>query len=174
MSGMLKKMLLLAVTMLFVNLCAMAATPGVTFYVQQYDESGWPQGLQTVSFTFASRPKVEVTTDKIVIKADDIASEGMQFEVENVDHFEFKDDVQGVEDVQYTPQSHPVFGYHDGVVAVSNLKVGERVAVVAINGITVFTAFADNDGCANVDISGIASGLYVVNVGTMGFKIVKK
>ena len=68
-----------------------------------------------------------------------------------------------------------MFTYVGGVVTVSGMTAGERLAVVTINGSQVSATKADNEGNARIDLSGAPNGVYVVSTGSgVSFKLLKK
>ena len=159
-----KKVLLMALA--FSCLSAMAGVPGVTFL--------FTNG-QKVSFTFASKPEIAVGDNGITISSSNSASVSYTFA--NVQKFYFEDDVvdAGIQDVKASSDAYPVFSCNNGVITVSGLKAAERVSVYSIGGSKVGEAKADNTGCASVNISDAAKGVYVVSTDSgVSFKILKK
>ena len=148
------------------SLSAMAATPGVTFLFSNGTKA---------SFAFASKPEIVVGNDGITVSSSD--SNPVSYTFADVRKFYFEDDVataigQVKNDVS---AQRPVFTYVDGVVTVSGMTAGERLAVVTINGSQVSATKADNAGCASVDLSGTTNGVYVVSTGSgVSFKLLKK
>ena len=68
-----------------------------------------------------------------------------------------------------------MFTYVGGVVTVSGMTAGERLAVVTINGSQVSATKADNEGNARVDLGSAPTGVYVVSTGSgVSFKLLKK
>ena len=159
-----KKTLLLSLA--FSCLGAMAGEPGVTFL--------FANG-QKASFTFASKPEIEVGADRLTLSS--LKSSSVSYIFANVQKFYFEDDVvdTGIQEVKAGSATHPVFSCNNGVIAVSGLKAAEHVNVFSIGGSKIGEAKADNAGCASVDLSGAAKGVYVVSTGSgVSFKLLKK
>ena len=148
------------------SLSAMAATPGVTFLFSNGTKA---------SFAFASKPKIVVGNDGISVSSSD--SNPVSYTFADVQKFYFEDDiVTAIGQVKNgVSAQRPVFTYAGGVVTVSGMTAGERLAVVTINGSQVSATKADNEGNARVDLGSAPTGLYVVSTGSgVSFKLLKK
>jgi hypothetical protein len=158
-----KKVLLVALA--FSCLSAMAGVPGVTFL--------FTNG-QKASFTFASKPEIAVGTDGLTVSSSNSAS--VIYTFADVQKFYFEDDIlTGIRNVKSETSASPVFSCNKGILAVSGLKASERVSVFSIGGSRVGEAVADNAGCASVDISDVANGVYLVSASSgVSFKLLKK
>ena len=148
------------------SLSAMAATPGVTFLFSNGTKA---------SFAFVNKPVIAVTTDGLTVSATG-ASE-VSYSFADVQRFYFEDDIAtAIGQVKNDMSAQrPVFAYVDGVVTVSGMTAGERLAVVTINGSQVSATKADNEGNARVDLGSAPAGVYVVSTGSgVSFKLLKK
>jgi hypothetical protein len=160
------KKIIMSMALALGSLTAMAATPGVTFLFSNGTKA---------SFAFANKPVIAVTTDGLTVSATG-ASE-VSYSFADVQKFYFEDDIataigQVKNDVS---AQRPVFAYVDGVVTVSGMTAGERLAVVTINGSQVSATKADNEGNARVDLGSAPAGVYVVSTGSgVSFKLLKK
>ena len=160
------KTLIMSMALALGSLTAMAATPGVTFLFSNGTKA---------SFAFANKPVIAVTTDGLTVSATGVSKVSYSFA--DVQKFYFEDDIvtaigQVKNDVS---AQRPVFAYVDGVVAVSGMTAGERLAVVTINGSQVSATKADNEGNARVDLASAPAGVYVVSTGSgVSFKLLKK
>ena len=160
------KTLIMSMALALGSLTAMAATPGVTFLFSNGTKA---------SFAFANKPVIAVTTDGLTVSATGVSKVSYSFA--DVQKFYFEDDIvtaigQVKNDVS---AQRPVFAYVDGVVAVSGMTAGERLAVVTINGSQVSATKADNEGNARVDLGSAPAGVYVVSTGSgVSFKLLKK
>ena len=158
-----KKTLLLSLA--FSCLSAMAGEPGVTFLLTN----------GKASFTFASKPEIIIVSGGLIKVSSTTAS--VSYMLAQVLRFYFEDDVvdTGIQEVKAGSAPHPVFSCNNGVIAVSGLKAAEHISVFSIGGSMVGEAKADNAGCASVDLSGTAKGVYVVSTGSgVSFKLLKK
>ena len=160
------KTLIMSMALALGSLTAMAATPGVTFLFSNGTKA---------SFAFANKPVIAVTTDGLTVSATGVSKVSYSFA--DVQKFYFEDDIvtaigQVKNDVS---AQRPVFAYVDGVVAVSGMTAGERLAVVTINGSQVSATKADNEGNARIDLASAPAGVYVVSTGSgVSFKLLKK
>lgn len=59
-------------------------------------------------------------------------------------------------------------------IHVSGVEAGSTISVYSAGGVKVASAKADDEGNASIDISGAASGVYVVSAGNHSVKIMKK
>ena len=160
------KTLIMSMALALGSLTAMAATPGVTFLFSNGTKA---------SFAFANKPVIAVTTDGLTVSA--TGASKVSYSFADVQKFYFEDDIvtaigQVKNDVS---AQRPVFAYVDGVVAVSGMTAGERLAVVTINGSQISATKADNEGNARVDLGSAPAGIYVVSTGSgVSFKLLKK
>jgi hypothetical protein len=160
------KKIIMSMALALGSLSAMAATPGVTFLFSNGTKA---------SFAFSDKPVIDVTAAGLTVSATG-ASE-VSYSFADVQKFYFEDDIataigQVKNDVS---AQRPVFAYVDGVVTVSGMTTGERLAVVTINGSQVSVTKADNGGNAHIDLSGAPTGVYVVSTGSgVSFKILMK
>ncbi len=160
------KRLALPIVMVLMSLSSLAATPGVTFLLA---------GGQTVSFAFASKPQIVVAADGLTLSSLGIATVSYQFS--DVAKFYFEDNVEtGISQVEGTVSArHPLFNYVGGVVSVSGMAIGERLAVVTLGGSLVKAAKADSEGLASIDLGSAPAGVYVVSTGSgVSFKLLKR
>lgn len=160
------KRLALPIAMVLMSLDSLAATPGVTFLLV---------GGQTVSFAFASKPEIAVTSDGLTLSLSGTATVSYQFS--DVEKFYFEDNVEtGIAQVEGTASAQrPVFNYVGGVLTVSGMAAGERIAIVTLGGSQVNASKANSEGNASIDLSNAPAGVYVVSTGSgVGFKLLKK
>lgn len=151
--------------MAFSCLNAMAGEPGVTFL--------FTNG-QKASFTFASKPDIVVGTDGLTVSSSNSAS--VIYTFADVQKFYFEYDIlTDIRNVKSEASVSTVFSYNNGIIVVSGLNASECVSVFSIGGSKVGEAVADNAGCASVDISDVANGVYLVSTGSgVSFKLLKK
>ena len=156
-------MLSLALTLY--SLCSTAGEPGVTFL--------FTNG-QKASFAFACKPEINVGSDGIIISSS--KTDSVSYTFADVQRFYFEDDIEtGIQNVSSDASANPVFSYSNGKITVSGLKSEESVSVFSIGGNKVGEAKADNAGYACIDLSSVASGVYVVSTGNgVSFKLLKK
>ncbi len=161
------KSIILTLAMTLCSLGIWAATPGVTLLFTNGNKA---------SFAFASRPVITMNGDELTVTVADKSAANYQFA--DVQRFYFEDDVveTGIAQVEgAVADVHPVFGYNDGMVTVSGMAAGERIAVATVNGSLVKAAKADNAGNACIDLTGEATGIYVISTGNgVSFKLLKK
>ena len=157
--------LMMSMALALTCLDAMAGEPGVTFL--------FTNG-QKASFTFASKPEINVGDDGITISSSN--TDSVSYTFADVQRFYFEDDTEtGIQDVSSDASANPVFSYSNGKITVSGLKSEESVSVFSIGGNKISEGKADNTGCACIGISGVASGVYVVSTGNgVSFKLLKK
>ena len=144
---------------------AMAGEPGVTFL--------FANG-QKASFAFASKPEINVGDDGIAITSSN--TDSISYTFADVQRFYFEDNIEtGIQDVSADASANLVFSYSNGKITVSGLKSAESVSVFSVGGNKIGEAKTDNAGCACIDISSVASGVYVVSTGSgVSFKLLKK
>lgn len=160
------KRLALPIVMILMSLDSQAATPGVTFLLA---------GGQTVSFAFASKPQIVVTADGLTLSSSGTATVSYQFS--DVEKFYFEDNVEtGISQVEGKACARrPVFNYVGGVLTVSDMAAGERLAVVTLGGSLVKAAKANGDGLASIDLGSAPAGVYVVSTGSgVSFKLLMR
>lgn len=160
-----KKFLLLCLVLSFMG--AKAGEPGVTFLFKDGKKA---------SFLFSTKPELKVGASELTLTATDVATP-LSYTITDVEKFYFESNlVTAISGAKAAADgSHPVFSCSGGAVTVSGLKAGESVSVYNIGGIKVCGAIAGSDGCASVDISGAASGVYVISTGSgVSFKLLKK
>ena len=160
-----KKTLLFTLLMAVASVCMAESTPGLTILFKNQAK---------VSFAFASKPEIAVTTDCIIVTS--TTSDAVIYTFDEVLRFYFVDNIEtGIREVTAESVASPVFSYKNGVITVIGLKTAEQVSVYSVGGSKVGEGKADNTGRAHVDISGADSGIYVVSTGGgISFKLLKK
>jgi hypothetical protein len=159
-----KLMMLMALVLLCSD--AMAGEPGVTFLFTNGKKA---------SFAFASKPEIAVGNDGITISSSN--SNPVSYTFSDVQRFYFEDDIEtGIQQVECSASANqPVFRYVDGVVTVSGMSAGERLAVVTLDGSQVDATKADAEGNALIGLGSAPAGVYVVSTGSgVSFKLLKK
>ena len=147
----LSKRLALPAVMALLSLGSFAATPGVTFLFSNG---------QKASFAFASKPEIAVTADGLSVSSS--STSAVSYAFTDVQKFYFEDDVieTAISQVEGAVSAErPVFNYVNGVVTVSGMAAGERLAVVTINGSQVSATKADNEGNARIDLASAPAGV---------------
>ncbi len=159
-----KRILLFSILLASVTAYAAETGPGLTLLFKSQE---------TVSFTFTSKPQIAVTSEGLTVTS--TSSDAVSYTFADVQRFYFEDNVTGIKSVNADPSAqHPVFSYANGTVSVSGLAAGEYVRVSSLAGSLLSEAKA-NAGCASVDLSGVANGIYVVSTASgVSFKILKK
>lgn len=155
--------------LLFVVLAAMAvsvakSTPGLTILFCNQEK---------VSFTFASKPVIEVTSEGLKVSSSD--AETVSYTFANVLRFYFEDEVTAIRNIETEQSQYPKFSYANNVINVCGLEKGESVLVSSTSGSTITMSRADEAGSVIIDFSNVPTGVYVVSVGNhMSFKLLKK
>ena len=160
-----KKKLVLSIAMALLCLGSSAATPGLTFLLTNGTK---------VSFAFSAKPVIFVTSEGITVSTHEQPDVSYLFT--EINGFSFAEDVAtAIQGVKAGTSATPVFSYGNGVVTVSGLAAYEQVVVYSINGGKANGTKADQAGHANIDISNVPSGTYVVSTGSgVSFKLLKK
>ncbi len=160
-----RKSLLFTFLLAAASVCMAETTPGLTILFKNQAK---------VSFAFATKPEIAVSAQGITVTS--TAPDAVGYTFDEVQRFYFEDDVTDIKSINEDQSAqHPVFSYVNGTVSVSGLVAGEQVSVFSVGGSKVGEAKADNAGCANLDISGTDSGIYVVGTGSgVSFKLLKK
>lgn len=127
-----------------------------------------------VSFAFAEKPVMGLTSDGLKISAE--GKDAVSYLFADVQRFYFEDDIDsGISSVTGGDSSHAVFSYADGSLHVSGLPAATAVHVYTADGKTVVAGAANADGKATINLSSQPAGVYVVGVkGGAGFKLQKK
>ncbi len=163
-----KRLKLTIVLAAFAALCSLgatAATPGVTFQFKNGTKA---------SFAFSSKPKIEISSAGVTLSA--TGKEKASYQFSDVQRYYFESDIpdDAVEQIE-TASRRPVFSCANGMLSVRNMQAGERIRVVSISGAVVKSTAADTDGQAQIDLSSMATGVYVVATESgVNFKIVNK
>lgn len=162
-----KRLKLFVVLAAFFSLCslsAVAAAPGVMFLFKDGTKAG---------FAFSSKPKITMSAEGLTLSASDKAEASYQFS--DVQRYYFVADIDNdaVQTIEATDR-HPVFSCANGLLTVRGMLSGERIRVVSISGAVVKASAADTDGTVQIDLSQMASGVYIVATESgVNFKIVK-
>ncbi len=161
----LKKRVVLPVLMALFGLVPLAATPGVTFLLNSGTK---------VSFAFSAKPSISVSSDGIIVSAQD--HDDVCYLFSDVQRFFFEDDVDtAVKGVKTEKLVNPIFSYVNGVVTVCGISPNEQVAVYSLSGSKVNSEKADHSGRASVDMGHVPAGMYVVSTASgVSFKLLKK
>lgn len=61
----------------------------------------------------------------------------------------------------------------ESILQVQNAQAAEKVTLINVNGVTIFTALTDNEGSVNVVLPE-QKGVYVLTVGTKSIKVIRK
>ena len=128
---------------------------------------------EKVSFSFASKPVIEVTSEGLKVSSS--TTEPVSYTFADVLRFYFEDDVTAIGNIETEQSQHPKFSYANNVINVSGLEKGECVLVSTIGGSTTIMSRADEAGSVNIDLSNTPAGVYLVSVGNyVSFKLLKK
>ncbi len=161
----LKLKVVLAAFLAFCSLGVAAATPGVMFLFKDGTKA---------SFAFSSKPKIVLSAEGLTLSATDKADASYQFS--DVQRYYYLDDIDN--DAVSTIVAdcrRPVFSCANGLLTVRNMLPGERIRVVSISGAVVKASAADTDGMVQIDLSSMASGVYIVATESgVNFKIVNR
>ena len=145
-----------------------AAGQGVTFLFNDGHKE---------SYLFSDNPKLQVSADGITVKFD-ASDTPASYQFNDIKNFHFADDItSGIEGVAVSAVGQPsnaLFNYDGGAVSVTGLAAGERMTVATSGGAVIAVASANSEGCASVDLSGEAGGIYLVSAGGRAVKVIKK
>ncbi len=124
-------------------------------------------GNKTV-FTLASSPVITVSGDEMTVKSDIMQ---IVFRLEEMDYYSFSDTETAIHDVSKDKGN---VRYTDENVFLYGLDSAEGVSVYTINGKIIETTVADSQGTAQLHLTSMPKGSYIIKSKTHSFKILKK
>lgn len=152
---------LLALTLLGGCLSASQATTYMTIELK----SG-----KTIDFALSDKPVITYNESQLVVNGKSSTS----YAFADVKEYRFTEGTQGSVKSEIVSGDAPVLFYvEEDIVNIKNAKASEKIALFSVNGITLALVEANAEGEATLQLPS-AKGVYVLTIGTLSFKIVRK
>lgn len=156
------KLKLLLVLLSFFTLSAMADEPKTQLVV-------WAKDGTQVAYALAEKPKVTFTETDLVITANGVE---VNYTLENMARFTYEDNsATAITNLQTDESS---FRLNGESLLFPALKANSTVSVYSLNGTLVFKKTVLQNGEYAFPLSNLNSGVYMVNVNGLTYKIVKR
>lgn len=120
-----------------------------------------------VSIGFDEKPVLSVYVNGVRLAT---STYDVCYENNQVKSFEIVDTNTGINDIA----EHTKPSLSNGQISVDNAKSGTEVMVYSTQGMLVSKVAADENGHANVNLSSLPTGVYVVKVGNNSYKFMKR
>ncbi len=124
-------------------------------------------------FALEDQPTLSFNGNDVVVTATD---KKVTFSMQGIDNYHFvtKSVTTGIQQVESTPQANGEPTYSPADASVSGLKAGAKLMVFSINGQLIKTIVATEDGKANVNLTDLTPGIYIIKTPTKSFKVMKR
>ena len=153
---------LLALLLSFSCLSKMADEPKTQLVI-------WAKDGTKVAYALVEKPKVTFTETELVITAKDAE---VSYSLENMARFTYEDDsADAITNLQTDESSFKLDGESLLFLA---LKANSTVSVYSLNGTLVFKKSVRQNGEYAFPLSNLNTGVYMVNVNGLTYKIVKR
>lgn len=153
---------LLAVLLLSFCLSAMADEPKTQLIV-------WAKDGTQVAYALAEKPKVTFTENDLVITANGVE---VNYNLENMARFTYGNNTSTTITNLQTDES--TFTLNGESLLFPALKANSTVSVYSLNGTLVFKKTVRQNGEYAFPLSNLNTGVYMVNVNGLTYKIVKR
>ena len=128
----------------------------------------WAKDGTKVAYALAEKPKLTFTESELVVKTDSIE---VIYDLEKMSRFTYENgSVTGITDLRTdTP-----FSLINEALVFPALPANSSVSVYSFNGSLVFKKTIKTSGEYAFPLSGLNTGIYLVNVNGVTYKIIKK
>lgn len=129
----------------------------------------WAKDGTKVAYTLADKPKVTFTETEMVITSNGIE---VNYALENLARFTYENSaITGITDLK---NGETYFKLDGELLLFPYLKANSTIAIYSTNGTLVFKQTVRKDGEYFFPISKLNTGVYMVNVNGLTYKIVKR
>lgn len=129
----------------------------------------WAKDGTKVAYMLSEKPKITFTETDMVITANDIE---VNYALENMVRFTYElNDNTAIRNIESDEVSIKLDGES---LLFSDLKANSSIAIYALNGTLVLKKTIRQDGEYAFSISNLNTGVYMVNVNSLTYKIVKR
>ena len=149
-----------AVALLSLMLCAPALADGVQYLIVTARDG------TTTQFALAERPVITLAEGDLVITC---GGTTYTQPMAAISHYAFSTEPSAIDEAKASPATR----YEAGHVVFQGLPTGTLVRVVTADGKTAMQAAATS-ATADIDLSALPSGLYIVTSGNHSIKVMKK
>lgn len=140
----------------------MANEPDVQLVVWAKD------GLQ-VSYALTEKPRVTFTETDLEITTNSLH---ISYPLETMERFTYEKETTSITDLN-SEEAFP-FIFDGNALIFPNLKANGSVSIYSLNGAPVFKRTVFNDGKYAFSISTLKTGIYIINVNGLTYKIAKR
>lgn len=146
----------------FSALSAMASEPLTNLIV-------WAKDGTKVAYALVEKPKISFTTTDLIVTSNDVK---VSYALENLERFTYeKNTVTGITDLG---TDKTVFKFDGEALLFPSLKAFSTVSIYSTNGEQILEKTVTQDGEYSFSISNLHTGVYMVKVNGLTYKIVKK
>ena len=130
----------------------------------------WTKDGTQVMYALNEKPKVTFTETDMVIATDYLEA---NYAIENIVRFTYESDEKptSIEDLETT---NTPFVYDGEFILFSSLKTNSIISIYALNGTLVFNKTVQTAGQFCIPLSKLRSGVYLVSVNGLTYKIAKR
>lgn len=129
----------------------------------------WAKDGTKVAYALAEKPKITFTETDIVITANGIV---VNYALDNMDRFTYESG--GNTAIRNIRTGKVSFKLDDKSLLFLNLSVNSTVSLRTLDGTLVFSKTIKDSGEYSIPLSGLNSGIYLVAVNGLTYKIVKR
>ena len=129
----------------------------------------WAKDGTQVAYALAEKPKVTFTETDLVITANGVE---VNYTLENMARFTYEDNISTAITNLQTDES--TFKLDGETLLFPALKANSIVSVYSLNGMLVFKKTIHQNGEYAFPLSNLNTGVYMVNVNGLTYKIVKR
>lgn len=128
----------------------------------------WAKDGTKVAYSLNGKPKVTFTKTDLVITTNDVE---VNYSLENMLRFTYGNTETGITNLQTGESSFRIDGES---LLFPSLKANSTVTVYSVKGVLIFKKTVNQSGEYSFPIGNLSSGVYMVNVNGLTYKIVKR
>ena len=129
----------------------------------------WAKDGTRVAYALGEKPKVTFTETDLVITANGIE---VNYTLENMARFTYESNSESA--IRNLQTDEQVFKLDGESLLFPNLKANSTVSVYSLNGSLVFKKTIRQNGEYTFSLSNLNTGVYMVNVNGLTYKVVKR
>lgn len=156
------KSLIIFIFLLFLNLTVKADNYFSNLVVLSKDGTA-------VAYALEEKPKLAFTKTDLLITTDKTT---VTYPLSNLAKFTF--DKQNNTAIKNLLSEEPIFSFDGDVLIFPNLKTNSEVSILTIGGMLVLKKKVLSDGEYSFPLSRLSTGIYIVKIDKLTYKIIKK
>lgn len=128
----------------------------------------WTKKGEKITYYLKDNPVASYSGEELVLKANEVT---VCYPLSELHKFTLGTEATSVEDVETVDGKIQLEGES---LNLSGFRTGETVAIFNINGQRISASRIDADGCTDFSLQNLTKGIYVIRIGSLTHKIIKK